>query len=275
MNDLKTSSKTLALSSFIALLSLFLFACTDVSDVTDPDSREDIASWYKGAGSSSNLSNAISSSSLAPISYGELIDTRDDHVYKTVKIGSQVWMAENLAYLPYVNGKKEFSYTEAKYYVYDYDGTSVSAAKENTNYTTYGVLYNWTAAMDSAAASNKVPSGVKGACPIGWHIPSSDEWDILRTYEGGSTSAGIRLKAKSSLWFKDPGLDFFGFSGLPGGSNHDEVFSHVGLSGYWWSTSGWLDDYLRIGLDMQDGYDYFRSETHYGCVGLSVRCIQD
>ena len=60
--------------------------------------------------------------------------------------------------------------------VYGYNGTNVAAAKATANYTTYGVLYNWTAAMNGAATSNTSPSGVQGACPADWHLPSDAEW---------------------------------------------------------------------------------------------------
>jgi uncharacterized protein (TIGR02145 family) len=88
------------------------------------------------------------------------------NVYKTVLIGKQWWMAENLAYLPVVNLPTEESVTNPYYYVYDYIGEDVDAAKATDNYKTYGVLYNWTAAM--------------AACPAGWHIPSDAEWTVGR-----------------------------------------------------------------------------------------------
>jgi hypothetical protein len=92
-------------------------------------------------------------------------DSRDGHKYKYVKIGSQVWMAENLAYLPIVNLGSSKSHTEPKYYVYSYTGTDVNEAKKTSNYSTYGVLYNWPAAI--------------AACPPGWHLASDSEWTIL------------------------------------------------------------------------------------------------
>jgi uncharacterized protein (TIGR02145 family) len=89
-------------------------------------------------------------------------------------------MAENLKYLPSVVGPGTGSNSEAYCYVYGYDGTSISAAKATENYATYGVLYNWTAAMNGAESSDANPSGVQGICPDGWHLPSDAEWKQLR-----------------------------------------------------------------------------------------------
>ena len=81
---------------------------------------------------------------------GEMVDSRDNHVYKTVEIGEQTWMAENLAYLPKVNKPAAAATCEGEplYFVYDYDGEDVNAAKNTETYKTYGVLYNWYAAMN-------------------------------------------------------------------------------------------------------------------------------
>ncbi|HSQ43030.1 MAG TPA: FISUMP domain-containing protein, partial [Fibrobacteraceae bacterium] len=230
----------------IALLSfgLLLSGCADFSDVTDPATREDFASWYNegtssmvveassssvvvvtssGTASSSSVVVAVSSSSVASdFSYGTLTDSRDGQTYNTVAIGTQTWMAENLAYLPSVNAETDSSTTVAKYYVYDYSGTSVSEAEATSNYTTYGVLYNWTAA--------------NSACPSGWHLPTSDEWDVLEEYVGGS-AAGTKLKANSSLWSTNAGTDNYGFSALPGGYYSGSDFSSVGIFGRWWTAT--------------------------------------
>lgn len=105
--------------------------------------------------------------------------------YKTVIINGKEWMAENLAYLPAVYPSSNKSYTEPRYYVYDYQGTDVITTKNNTNFPTYGVLYNWPAAM--------------AVCPPGWHLPSDDEWTALTTYLGGEDVAGGKLKEPGTI----------------------------------------------------------------------------
>lgn len=99
---------------------------------------------------------------------GTFIDERDGHEYKWVKIGEQIWMAENLAYLPEVYPLRFQSYTDPYYFVLYYDGNDAEEAKDTENYKNYGVLYNWTAACI--------------VCPEGWHLPSFNEWENLAQY---------------------------------------------------------------------------------------------
>src|SRR5690554_382234 len=139
---------------------------------------------------------------------GTFIDSRDGNEYNWVQIGDQVWMAENLAYLPSVNMVADGSEDAAGsyYYVYGYDGTNVADAKATANYNTYGVLYNWPAAMNGTASSTTNPSGIQGVCPAGWHLPSDAEWTELTDYlgetgagAGGGTGAGGKLKETGTI----------------------------------------------------------------------------
>lgn len=117
-----------------------------------------------------------------------MIDPRDNHEYKIVTIGEQIWMAENLAYLPSVS-KPEAAATsdgDPLYFVFNYDGEDVNAAKATKEYKTYGVLYNWYAAMNQKNATGgdaeAIPSGIQGICPSGWHLPSKAEWKKLESF---------------------------------------------------------------------------------------------
>ncbi len=191
-------------------------------------------------------------------------DSRDGNVYKYVKIGNQVWMAENLRYLPRVVGPGTGSHTTPYYYVYDYSGTNVADAKAEANYTTYGVLYNWPAAMD--------------ACPSGWHLPSDAEWAQLTDYLGGTTSiAGGKLKEIGTTHWYSPNncaTNETGFTALPGGGRSSSGnFSYIGYSGYWWSamegnTYAWNRGVFYDGSDVVS-YVSFKE------VGFSVRCVRD
>lgn len=197
-------------------------------------------------------------------STGSFTDPRDGNVYQTVTIGTQEWMAENLAYLPSVVGHGTGSTTTSYYYVYGYDGTSVSAAMATANYTTYGVLYNWPAAVN--------------ACPSGWHLPGDAEWTQLTTYLGGESVAGGKLKEAGTSHWNSPNIDATnetGFTALPGGVRVNYgAFEGIGVLGYWWSTSednatnAW---YRYMGNDYSGvSRDFMNKE-----LGFSVRCLRD
>ncbi|MGB4013081.1 MAG: FISUMP domain-containing protein [Bacteroidales bacterium] len=191
-------------------------------------------------------------------------DSRDSQIYQYKTIGTQVWMTENLAYLPSVVGPGTGSNSTAYYYVYGYDGTDVATAKATSNYTTYGVLYNWPAAQS--------------ACPSGWHLPSDAEWTTFTDDLGGASVAGGKLKEAGTAHWNSPNIgatNESGFTALPGGyRGSDGRFYGVGVSGYWWSstesstTNAWgrrlyCDDsgVGRAGLNREDGF--------------SVRCLRD
>ena len=211
---------------------------------------------------------------------GTFIDSRDGNEYNWVQIGDQVWMAENLAYLPSVNMVADGSEDAAGsyYYVYGYNGTNVTDAKATANYTTYGVLYNWPAAMNGAASSTTNPSGVQGVCPDGWHLPSDAEWTELTDYLGGTSDAGGKLKETGTTHWNSPNTgatNETGFTALPGGSRYgDGSFDFIGYDGGWWSAAegdadgawgrGMYYDYGDVGRDL-GGKE----------LGFSVRCLRD
>jgi uncharacterized protein (TIGR02145 family) len=141
-----------------------------------------------------------------PPEFGIMSDI-EGNTYKTVKIGTQIWMSENLAYLPIVCPLTNIYSPSPRYYVYGYSGTSVEAAKTFVNYTTYGVLYNWAASLTS--------------CPKGWHLPSNTEWMDLSIYLGGESAAEGKMKETGTTHWLYPNTDATnesGFSGLPGGN---------------------------------------------------------
>lgn len=205
-------------------------------------------------------------------------DPRDGNVYHTVTIGSQVWMAENLKYLPSVVGPATSSATTAYYYVYDYNGTEVADAKATANYTTYGVLYNWPAAMAGSASSTANPSGIQGVCPKGWHLPSDAEWTQLTNYLGGESVAGSKLKEIGTTHWISPNTgatNETGFTALPGGNRGSQgKFFVIGYHGGWWSATESTASYAwfrYIYSDHSDVYKVFDGKE----LGFSVRCLKD
>jgi uncharacterized protein (TIGR02145 family) len=203
-------------------------------------------------------------------------DARDGNVYRTVTIGDQVWMAENLRYLPGVVGPDAGSTTTPYYYVNNYSGAIVSEAKALSNYTTYGALYNWPAAMAGGASSIENPSGVQGVCPEGWHLPSTAEWqELIAAVE----NMGANLKETGTEHWLLPNTgatDAYGFTALPGGARfqNTDTFGPPGEVGWWWTTTGpgansaifyrlYHNNEMIIGFSESKG------------LGLSVRCVKD
>lgn len=215
-------------------------------------------------------------------------DIRDGIHYDVVKIGSQFWMADNLKYLPKIDTVEEGSEDNANgkyYYVYDYlpsgstEEEQVSNAKTTTNYLTYGVLYNWNAAMNGASSSNSNPSNVQGVCPTSWHLPSYSEWIQLITFLEGESVAGGKLKEIGTSHWDTPNTgasNKSNFTALPGGARDiDGLFYGIGHNGEWWTTSQYQTNIPRF-IDL-----YYTENkvniTYYnlGDYGTTVRCIKD
>jgi len=222
----------------------------------------------------SSSSVAKSSSSVASIAYGELLDTRDNQVYKTVTIGSQIWMAQNLNYA-YNEPTSRLDSSS-----FCYNNSADSCAKN-------GRLYLWSAAMDSAAVFSTAgkgcgdrttcrPSGtVRGVCPEGWHLPNYDEWDTLVSTVGGKLTAGRRLKSFSGWNLAGSGADSFGFRVLPAGyRDYDGGFYAAGYNAsFWSSTEDDSDD--ANSRRFSCGYDGVYCEYYGKDIGRSVRCLKD
>jgi len=201
---------------------------------------------------------ALSSFPLKGQSYS-FKDDRDGNNYKYVKIGDQFWFAENLAYLPNVNGRIDGSNDVPRYYIYGFDGTNTISAKESSNYHTYGVLYNWKAAII--------------ACPKGWHLPSKDEYMRLVDYFGSSGKPGIKLKSFTSWKNNSGGTNTSGFSALPSGKR-DATSTYVGIgrfAHFWLATETKYGAYYGIlGSGPDSGINGESKRS-----GFSVRCIKD
>ncbi|MBW6492227.1 MAG: fibrobacter succinogenes major paralogous domain-containing protein [Lentimicrobium sp.] len=204
------------------------------------------------------------------------IDSRDGKQYKWVQIGGQVWMAENLAYLPSVNALSEESMTEPCYYVYGYDGTIIAEAKSADNYTKYGVLYNWPAAA--------------AACPAGWHLPADADWKVMETFLGMSqeeadkigyrgTDEGSQLAGNSLLWNtgslkNNAAFGKSGFLGLPAGFLYNGTTSGLGRDCKWWSDEISSTRALDRSL-YYSGALVGRGDASLKKYGYSVRCVKN
>ncbi|MDR1829150.1 MAG: fibrobacter succinogenes major paralogous domain-containing protein [Candidatus Fibromonas sp.] len=231
------------------------------SNPSAPVSSSSIAPSSSSAVPSSS-SLAPSSSSLAGFSgtYGSLVYS--GQTYRTVRIGEQVWFADNLNYN--ASGSKCYG---------DLD----------SNCEIYGRLYDWSTAMgfesscNSNYCSSQIQSKHRGICPSGWHIPSGDDWDVLMDYVGGYSVAGRKLKSTSGWYNNGNGTDQYGFSALPGGDGgSDGSFLNVGDYGNWWSANEREDysDFAYIRYMLYDRDDAYWSYNYKSNL-QSVRCVQD
>ena len=243
-------------------------------------SSSSVKSSSSVASSSSAKSSSSVVSSSSSIKYGSFTDSRDGQVYKTVTIGTQTWMAENLNY----------AYTGVKYNYSSYTSDSTSWCYKNkaSNCDKYGRLYTWSAVMDSAAQFS-VNAGTmcgygktctpnsphRGICPEGWHVPTNEEYSTLYTYIGGSSTAGSLLKSTSGWNNSGNGTDKYGFSVLPAGyrSYYGDFYNEGGYA-YLWSASE-NDSYsAKNQYFLYDG-DYVSQSSRSKYYGQSLRCLKD
>ncbi len=220
---------------------------------------------------------------------GTFTDTRDNQIYDWIKIGTQIWMAENLKYLPVVHNNTEFATQGTNllpgYGVYGYDGNDVNTAKAQSNYDVYGVLYNGYT-IDQVSI-----------CPTGWHVPTHDEfttlersvctsatcetdfpYDMVTTgYRG--TNEGAKLAGEFSLWtdgvlrnhinFGESGFDVLS----AGRRRTNGLFYDLGPDSlFWLSSTNGLDLWCRyFGSSSSSIYRHFSSRAY----GHSVRCLKN
>jgi len=216
------------------------------------------------------------------------------YTYRTVQIGDQCWLAENLRYLPSVTSDQDVIYDTAAFFVYGYSGYDVSEAELLDSYLDYGVLYNWNAAVQGSDSSYLNPSGIQGICPNGWHIPSGPEWsefeNCMKPSENTTTHiwyisdySGSILSTDSNMWIDSTLVQnqFFStsnFNALPGGRRKTGC-SGIGSDGinssaYWWSTSYMYSCCIEMRYIVFDRTQIYRTSTSKEA-GHSVRCIKD
>jgi uncharacterized protein (TIGR02145 family) len=198
------------------------------------------------------------------LNYNSLTDI-DGNVYKTVVIGTQEWMAENLktshyqngSLIPIVNGPSAwYSLTNGAACWYNNDSALYECP--------YGKLYNWYAVTDP-----------RNLCPSGWHVPSHNEWITLQNTLLGNGGA---MKSTGTMYWNTPNsmaTDSSGFSGLPGGyRGTNGIFANLHTKGYWWSTS-LLSNFSAWGRGLNNNNDQINQPADPREFGFSVRCLKD
>lgn len=217
----------------------------------------------------------------------QLIDARDGRQYATVKIGTQWWMAENLAYMPYVNAVQD----SLGIWVYGYDGKSKPYAETLENYQLYGCFYSWNVAMDLDPKYSKELWGGsdslhQGICPDGWHLPSDTDWQKLEDYletdpdftpsDARQNTGDVGKKIKGNSTWTDPAANNqSGFNALATGFHYETGhFLNKGKYAYFWTATEY---YQKSAM-----YRYLKDEspgTFRGFPlkvnGLSIRCLKN
>jgi len=204
-----------------------------------------------------NVDDLLEKIETVALSNGFFTDPRDSTHYKVVKIGNQIWMAENLAYKP----------SSGNYWAYNNDDSYIA---------TYGYLYDWNTAMNGAESSAANPSGVQGICPAGWHLPSNAEWiQLIFTFDGWDIAGNKLKEAGTDHWNSPNGsTNESGFTALPGGYYNGDSFDFIGERGMWWSATQatlYLAHYWKM---VNDNGAVVLSDFSKD-VGFSVRCVKN
>ena len=190
-----------------------------------------------------------------------LKDLRDGKVYKTVKIGDQVWMAENLNY----KTDSSFCYNDSAYFC-----------------AMHGRLYKWAAAVGKSESecgygnTCSLPSGdVQGVCPSGWHLPSKAEFESLIATVGEDSTAGKVLKSASGWTAGGYGTDDFGFAALPAGTRgHGGGYGGAYFLGFFWSSTE-IGDNSAFNMYLTFDGDSVHQSVDIKDFAFSVRCVKD
>jgi uncharacterized protein (TIGR02145 family) len=204
---------------------------------------------------------------VEPVPTQWVMDVDGNH-YNTVTIGNQVWLQENLRVTLFnnwtpvhlVSDNTEWSSLITSGYCW-YNN------EELTNRQPYGALYNWDA----------VNSG--NLCPVGWHVPSASEWEILIGYLGGNAIAGGRLKESGTEHWSAPNTgatDESGFTAVPGGVRQSTgIFSDIGLAGNFWTSTRSIDSDPQIVILNSNSGEANNIGFCNPTAGISVRCVRD
>jgi len=202
----------------------------------------------------------------------ETVADIDGNVYRTITIGNQVWMAENLKTTKYNDGNSITLVTDGAVWSnlttpgYCWDNNDAATYKN-----TYGALYNWYAVNTGKLA------------PTGWHIPTDEEWTTLTTFLGGTSVAGGKMKstgtieAGTGLWyFPNTGAtNESGFTVVPAGGRFDAgAFFYIGFSGFWWSSSEYDTTYAWLRY-LNCRSSVVSRSSYYKYYGFSIRCLRD
>ncbi len=202
--------------------------------------------------------------------YGSVSDI-DGNKYRTIQIGRQTWMAENLRTTKFNDGTPLVHMPLEDNGYNGNPGYSFYNNDPATYKTVYGALYNWRTIYYQTNNSRNI-------CPEGWHVPDDNEWDTLTTYLGGLTVAGGKLKETGTSHWISPntrGTNLSGFTAVPGGfgSFNGTSYTRLGEMGYWWSSARFEDYAGWARVIYKNNSDIMR--VYVQASEMSVRCVKD
>jgi uncharacterized protein (TIGR02145 family) len=199
---------------------------------------------------------------------GPNISDIDGNVYRTVNIGNQQWMAENLKVNRYNDGTDILNEPDPNKWSSLKTGAWAYYENNKNEYAKYGKLYNWYA----------VSPDNKNVCPTGWHVPTDAEWTILTEYLGGASVAGGKMKEVGTTNWTSPNAGANNvslFSALPGGVRGDNGNCvEIGLGGFWWSSSDFNTKFAWYRYLLNSSGNAIKN-NFIKEFGLSVRCLKD
>jgi uncharacterized protein (TIGR02145 family) len=220
------------------------------------------------------ISAANTGANTPPTSgYGPNITDIDGNTYKTIYIGSQQWMGENLKTTRYSDGTEIPNITDNTEWIYIRKGAYCIYDNDSKNNNIYGKLYNW-------YVTNTTANGNKNVCPTGWHVPSDGDWTILTDYLGGDSISGGKMKeVANNLWGNQntQSTNSSLFTALPSGFRfaNSNNFMLLGRNCFWWSSS--LTDqpdfsWVRRIYSSENKLERYKDVIYYG---FSIRCLKD
>ena len=243
---------------------MFITACSDGANAANAGVDNGSLSQGKGSDETGSFQDGST-----------LVDSRDGQTYRTVTIGNQTWMAQNLNY--------------------ETDNSWCGGGSEptETDCSIYGRLYTWAAAVGKSESEcgyrklcNLSSGNIRGVCPQSWHLPSKKEWETLIvavdgsiTENGHSNTAGKKLKSASG-WNNHGGksgngTDAYSFSALPAGYRYDSGYCDCeGYSTDFWSSTEEGDGYA-YNMELRFDYDGSGPGSSAKDIWFSVRCIKD
>ncbi len=203
----------------------------------------------------------------------------DGNVYKTVKIGNQLWMAENLRVTHYPNGDPIPHVTDNTDWANLADNNTDDAYCffQNLKGSVYGALYTYGAAIGDNWTRDNNPG--QGVCPDGWHLPTDAEWTTLIDFLGGLSVAGGKMKETGTTHWESPNTgasNSSGFSALPGGIRNsiNGHFNLTGQYGYWWSSTQYDSSKANF-INLYYNSAEVSRNNYNKSSGSSVRCVKD